>query len=80
MIEPVVAGVVAIQVHGMWSPWSTMDSPCINEITGSKVMCGGGIRKRHRSCTNPEPRYGGFVCHGSATEKDDCNMHACARK
>ena len=80
VLETPATGVTPIQVHGLWSPWSTMDSPCINEKDGRKVECGGGVRTRYRSCTNPEPRYGGHICHGSALEKHDCNMHSCARK
>ncbi len=32
---------------------------------------------RHRSCTNPEPRYGGFDCAGMKQEDYPCNTHNC---
>ena len=46
-------------VHGVWSPWSTLNSPCINLKSGLVADCGGGKMKRHRSCSNPVPRFGG---------------------
>ena len=47
-----------ITINGGWSPWSTVATPCSRMINGvsTNVTCGGGIMKRRRSCTNPEPQ------------------------
>ncbi|CAG2209655.1 Hemicentin-1,Coadhesin,Thrombospondin-2,Thrombospondin-1,Mucin-like protein [Mytilus edulis] len=55
---------------GSWSPWSSCN-----------VTCGGGTKSRskNRTCTNPEPKYGGQTCNGSTTETTAvlCNSMAC---
>ncbi|CAG2209647.1 Coadhesin,Hemicentin-1,Thrombospondin-2,Mucin-like protein [Mytilus edulis] len=55
-----------------WSPWSSCN-----------VTCGGGTKSRskNRTCTNPEPKYGGQSCVGSTTEKSTvfCNSMPCPR-
>lgn len=60
-------------VHGnysMWSNWGTCS-----------VSCGPGVKKRTRTCTNPEPEYGGLTCRerdlGSNMEPAKCNLGAC---
>ena len=45
-------------------------SACSNE-------CGGGIRTRRRTCTNPAPANGGADCVGDSTETGDCNTQGC---
>ena len=35
---------------------------------------------RHRSCTNPVPRFGGKVCPGEDFEEYPCNTHNCQRE
>ena len=51
-----------ITINGGWSPWSTVATPCSRMINGisTNVTCGGGIMKRRRSCTNPEPQVLGY--------------------
>ena len=40
--------------NGGWSPWSKLQTPCqISEENTNLVECGGGVRIRHRSCSNP---------------------------
>ncbi|XP_063400308.1 A disintegrin and metalloproteinase with thrombospondin motifs adt-1-like isoform X2 [Mytilus trossulus] len=55
---------------GSWNPWSSCN-----------VTCGGGTKSRskNRTCTNPEPKYGGQSCKGSTTETSAvlCNAMAC---
>ncbi|VDH97638.1 Hypothetical predicted protein [Mytilus galloprovincialis] len=55
---------------GSWNPWSSCN-----------VTCGGGTKSRskNRTCTNPEPKYGGQSCEGSTTETTAvlCNSMAC---
>ena len=36
-------------IHGGWSPWSIVATPC-------NATCGGGKMMRRRSCTNPTPQ------------------------
>ena len=36
-------------IHGGWSPWSSVSTPC-------NATCGGGKMIRRRSCTNPTPQ------------------------
>ena len=64
-----------IAVNGDWSQWSSW-----SECTRS---CGVGSMKRHRSCTNPQPQYGGLDCpvdddgYG-ALRNQSCNEHNCS--
>ena len=50
----------SITVDGHWSPWSKLETACsrLNVTTGewTLVTCGGGVKKRFRSCTNPSPQ------------------------
>ncbi|CAC5415827.1 Coadhesin,Hemicentin-1,Thrombospondin-2,Mucin-like protein [Mytilus coruscus] len=56
--------------YGNWSPW-----------TSCTVPCGGGAqsRDRNRTCSNPEPKYGGSQCVGSSSETASlpCNISPC---
>jgi len=53
----------AISVDGMWSPWSTVKSYCVDPlIRQNLVTCGGGVETKYRSCTNPAPQGGGQAC------------------
>ncbi|XP_052105471.1 SCO-spondin-like, partial [Mytilus californianus] len=56
--------------YGNWSPW-----------TSCTVPCGGGAhsRGRNRTCSNPEPKYGGSQCVGSSSETASlpCNISPC---
>ncbi|XP_020625289.1 coadhesin-like [Orbicella faveolata] len=51
-----------------WSKWSDCS-----------VTCGGGKRKRSRTCTNPHPKHGGKNCDdlGPASESLECNPDPC---
>ena len=57
-------------------------TPCVDKRDDQKlVKCGGGVRKRYRSCTNPSPQGNGAKCEGwdeGRNEEDfPCNTHAC---
>ena len=49
-----------------WSPWSQCSR-----------RCGGGVQTRSRSCTNPQPAFGGSYCDGRSLEKRPCNSQEC---
>ncbi|KPP71089.1 hypothetical protein Z043_110030, partial [Scleropages formosus] len=64
------SGRVAVHaVNGGWSAWSSW-SQCSRD-------CSRGIRSRRRTCTNPEPKYGGLPCPGPALEYQECNITPC---
>ena len=51
----------AITVHGGWSPWSTVYTPC-------NATCGGGKTVRRRSCSYPKPQVNNkFTIRGCTT-------------
>jgi len=54
---------------GNWSPWGN-PGPC-------DKTCGGGTRKRQRTCTNPPPSGDGEDCKGSNTKSETCNTQPC---
>lgn len=56
-------------VNGGWSSWSSW-SQCSRD-------CSRGIRSRKRTCSNPEPKYGGQTCLGPAQEYQECNITPC---
>ncbi|PVD39034.1 hypothetical protein C0Q70_01661 [Pomacea canaliculata] len=58
-------------VHGGWSDWEEWGS--------CSVDCGVGIRRRRRSCTKPQPAYGGKDCDGNAEDWDTCMNKDCSQ-
>ncbi|XP_065053151.1 properdin-like [Rhopilema esculentum] len=56
-------------VNGGWSNWGAPSS--------CSRTCGGGMRYRRRTCTNPSPANGGRPCDGGATISIRCNEHGC---
>ncbi|XP_067155816.1 A disintegrin and metalloproteinase with thrombospondin motifs 14 isoform X2 [Apteryx mantelli] len=54
---------------GSWSSWSKFGS--------CSRTCGGGVRSRSRSCSNPPPAYGGRHCPGATYEYQVCNPEEC---
>ena len=61
---------IYVLVDGDWTLWGTWGS--------CSVSCGGGYQSRNRTCTNPEPQYGGANCTGHSVEDLACNPQACA--
>ena len=59
-------------VNGGWSDWGAP--------TSCSRTCGGGMRYRRRTCTNPSPANGGRPCDGGATIAISCNEHGCPGK
>ena len=48
-----------LTINGGWSPWSTVATPCMRPNARGRleeVFCGGGMKTRKRSCTNPVPQ------------------------
>ena len=54
---------------GAWRPWSTCTK-----------TCGGGVKRRTRTCSNPAPKNGGRACTGSSAESQACNTSPCKGK
>lgn len=71
-----------ITVNGAWSPWSIQETACVrvNETTKDTkpVSCGGGVKIKFRSCTNPAPQgLRAKYCPGDAELQFPCNLHPC---
>ena len=75
-------------IDGGWSPWSKIVTAC--HVKGNEnipVDCGGGVRKRYRSCTHPVTQGNGRSCEEredwetedrKAVDNDfPCNTHPC---
>lgn len=58
-----------VVVNGEWSDFG--------EWSECSVTCGGGIKERTRTCTNPPPAYNGLHCVGDNKEEETCNTQAC---
>ncbi|XP_066276185.1 cartilage intermediate layer protein 1-like isoform X2 [Branchiostoma lanceolatum] len=56
-------------VDGSWVTWGSWAS--------CDVTCGGGVKTRTRTCTNPEPSGGGADCVGDTEQTRDCNDFPC---
>ena len=59
----------SVPVHGGWTRWESYES--------CSRTCGGGMKYRSRSCSNPPPRYGGNDCEGLSSETLPCNQQIC---
>ncbi|XP_078352100.1 thrombospondin-2-like [Oculina patagonica] len=59
-------------VDGGWSDFG--------EWGECSVTCGGGIKERTRTCTNPPPAHGGKDCVGNNKEEQECNTDPCPVK
>lgn len=56
-------------VHGNWASWGAWGS--------CSLTCGGGVRKRFHTCSNPPPSNNGRPCVGSPEDVDNCNGNPC---
>ncbi len=56
-------------VDGGWSAWSKWSS-CTKG-------CGGGTKRRTRSCVSPAPENGGRDCIGISSQESPCNTKPC---
>src|SRR6218665_641952 len=63
-------GVYVYPVHSEWMDWS--------EWGGCTVTCGGGQRRRFRTCVDPTPTKIGRPCVGPGQETELCNVRNCA--
>ncbi|EDO35766.1 predicted protein, partial [Nematostella vectensis] len=59
-------------VDGGWTEFSEW-SKCTR-------VCGKGSSTRNRSCTNPEPAWGGKKCVGPSVETKSCGTDKCDGK
>ena len=51
----------------MWSVWGDCT-----------MTCGGGQRRRFRTCSNPAPKHNGRPCIGAGQDTERCNEIKCA--
>lgn len=58
--------------NGGWTEWEQWSS--------CTMTCGGGIRLRSRTCTNPIPSTFGANCVGDSSQISSCNNKSCAPK
>ena len=56
-------------VNGGFTPWSL--------FTTCSKSCGEGSQSRTRSCTAPEPKYGGIECDGPVLDEQKCKQVDC---
>ena len=58
-------------VDGNYTEWSAWGN--------CTVTCGGGVKQRERTCTNPRPSFGGKDCSalGPDTSTASCNTNPC---
>lgn len=56
-------------IDGSWASWGSWGS--------CTVTCGGGTQDKTRSCSNPTPQYGGALCTGASSDRQDCNTQVC---
>ncbi|CAH1786157.1 unnamed protein product, partial [Owenia fusiformis] len=56
-------------VHGNWAGWS--------DFGACTATCGGGQKRRFRTCTNPPPSNNGRPCIGVNTDTAECAEDAC---
>lgn len=45
-----------------WSQWADCAGSCSNSTS---------VKKRERTCTNPEPSFGGYNCSGETEQETD---------
>ena len=41
------------------------------------MSCGEGVKKKHRTCSNPAPSVYGHYCIGDAVDFDICHEQPC---
>ncbi|XP_039268950.2 hemicentin-1-like [Styela clava] len=56
-------------VNGNWGSWGVWSS--------CSQSCGGGQRRKYRSCAEPRPRYGGRYCPGTDVTMQSCGLIPC---
>lgn len=64
-----ISVLLPLSVHGQWAEWS--------EWSECDAECGGGLKIRSRSCSNPPPKNGGKECEGMTMQTQSCNTHRC---
>eukprot|EP00121_Abeoforma_whisleri_P006268 Awhi_evm1s5697 len=58
-----------VPVNGEWTEWGS--------ISTCSLTCGPGVASWSRTCTNPEPQFGGDQCAGQSTHTTNYNLGPC---
>ena len=69
MVHNSLSAATVAAIDGGWSDFGDW-SEC-------SVPCGGGIKERRRTCTNPPRSNGGACCAGDNMEAQSCNTESC---
>ena len=59
-------------VDGGFSKWS--------DFSECSKSCGEGVKQATRTCSNPEPKFGGKLCIGEFVQSQLCNLKECPSK
>ncbi|KAJ8038941.1 Hemicentin-1 [Holothuria leucospilota] len=68
-VEEMMCKIEECPVNGGYSDWSDW-STC-------SLSCGGGVKSRTRTCSNPAPAFNGEDCKGPGTERQMCMLERC---
>ncbi|XP_053374783.1 cerebellin-1-like [Mercenaria mercenaria] len=72
-LEKLQADYNSLTIHdakdGVWTQWGSWDS--------CSATCGGGIKSRTRTCSDPTPSPLGKFCDGEGIQYGPCSQNAC---
>lgn len=71
VIEMAASAYSPLAVDGHWSEWT--------EWSECDAQCGGGVRRRNRTCSAPPPKNGGRECEGMTLQSQSCNSQPCTK-
>ncbi|XP_053387010.1 ectin-like [Mercenaria mercenaria] len=69
LIGVVILFASTTKTDGSWESWQMW--------TNCSTDCGGGFRKRSRTCSNPTPSHTGRYCQGESIDIESCENEKC---